>query len=176
MPHNHMKSADRATNIEDPMREAVALVERVELRKTGGAPTASISPTIVAGFRRNGYLSVYWGEDPYYQFDDRGRLRRALVDGQLFRTEGSALARLTRASEPGASVLLRHDLDQAELEDFRHSMLAHVGTLQEALVGGHVEIIQQVPPELPVVDRLAAGLETVLQAAGQLAPAINSAR
>ncbi len=175
MRRDHTNSPDRRTNSEDPMREAVALVERVELR-TGEPQTPSGSPAVVAGFRRNGFLSVYWGDDPYYQFDDLGRLRRALIDGRLFRTEGLGLAQLTRESGPCASALLRHDLDRSELADFRQAMLARVGALHEALVNGHIEIVQQVPPESPVVDRLVTGLEIVLHAAGQLAPAINPAR
>ncbi len=152
------------------MREAVALTERVELLSPAD------SPTIVAGFRPNGFLTVYWGDDPYYQFDDQGRLRRAVVDGRLFRTQGGGLAQLTREDEPDAAVLLRHDLDPAELADFRQAMLSRVRELHETLASGHVQIIRQVPPEGPVIERLVSGLETVLHGAGELAPAINQTR
>jgi hypothetical protein len=170
MRGNHAKSGDRNANSEDPMREAIALTERVELQSPG------CLQTIVAGFRRNGFLSVYWGADPYYQFDDQARLRRALVNGRLFRTQGSGLAQLTRESEPAVAVLLRHDLDPAELADFRQAMLSRVHELHEALAGGHLHLVRQVPPESPVVERILTGLETVLHAAGELAPAINRTR
>ncbi len=170
MRRDHAKSGDRDANSEDLMREAVALTERVELQSPG------CLQTIVAGFRRNAFLSVYWGEDPYYQFDDQGRLRRALVDGRLFRTQGFGLAQLTRDDEPDVAVLLRHDLDPAELADFRQAMLTRVRALHEALAGGQLQLVRQVPPESPVVERLLTGLEAVLQAAGELAPAINPTR
>jgi hypothetical protein len=170
MRRDHANSANRDANSEDPMREMVALTERVELQSTANLQT------IVAGFRRNGFLCVYWGEDPYYQFDDQGRLRRARVDTHLFRTQGSGLARLTCEYEPDAAVLLRHELDRTELADFREAMLARVRALYEALAGAQLRLVRQVPPESPVVERLLRGLETVLHAAGELAPAINSAR
>jgi hypothetical protein len=170
MRGNHTNSANRDANSEDPMRDAVALTERVELRSPG------CLQTIVAGFRRDNLLTVYWGEDPYYQFDDQGRLRRAVVDGRLFRTQGSGLAQLTREYEPEAAVLLRHDLDPAELAEFRQAMLARVRELHEALAVGHLQPVRQVPPERPVIERLVTGLETVLHAAGELAPAINQTR
>ena len=160
---------DRAAHTEDPMREAVALTERIEFRWSNG-------PTVVAGYRRNGFLSVYFGEEPYYQFDAAARLRRARVGDRLFRTEGSRLAALTRVKEPAASLLVRHDLDPVELEEFRRMMLEQLRALHDAVAGGQIEVLRQVPPDAPIVERLVRSFDAVLSAGGELAPAINKVR
>ena len=73
---------------EDMMSEAVSLIRRIEyLTPARGAP-------ILAGFNAFGWLFVYVGNDVMYRFDEQGRLRRAFVDGLLYRTEGSTLAML----------------------------------------------------------------------------------
>jgi hypothetical protein len=164
------KSEEHPSDAEDPMREAVALRERIEFRWRGGPGT------VVAGFRPNGFLSVYFGEEPYYQFDADARLRRARVGDRLFRTEGSGLAALTRVKEPAATVLVRHDLDTGELDAFRRVMRERIRELHEAVTSAQIEILQQVPAEARIVERLARGLEAVLSAAGELAPAINKVR
>jgi hypothetical protein len=151
------------------MREAVALAERIELRWPGG-------PIVVAGYRRNGFLSVYFGEEPYYQFDADARLRRARVGDQLFRTEGSGLAALTRVQESTATVLVRHDLDPVELDEFRRVMLERVTELHAAIARTEIQILRQVPADAHIIERLAHSLEAVLSAAGALAPAINKTR
>jgi hypothetical protein len=155
---------------EDLMRELVALTERVELRGP------AVADRIVAGFHRDGRLSVYFGEDPYYQFDPEGRLRRALIDGRLIRTQGNGLAALTRVRNAEATELVRRDLDSAELEHFVGLMLERVGGLREALASGRLVVTRQVPSDASVVGRLLGSLEVVLSAAGELAPAINRMR
>jgi hypothetical protein len=155
---------------EDLMRELVALIERVDL--AGPA----ITDRIIAGFHRDGRLSLYFAEGPYYQFDPEGRLRRALIDGRLFRTQGNGLAALTRVRSAEATELVRRDLDSAELEHFVGLMLERVGALREALASGRLEVTRQVPFDALVVERLVGGLEVVLSAAGELAPAINRMR
>jgi hypothetical protein len=157
-------------NSEDLIREAVALVERVELR----LPVST--DTVVAGFRRDDRFSLYIGDDRYYQFDPQGRLRRALVDDRLFRTQGSGLAALTRARTSEATVLIRHDLDPAELAHFLQDLLDRIGALREALASGNLQIVRQVPADTPILGRLVETLDAILSAAGELAPSINRMR
>jgi len=64
---------------EDLLREATALVERVELQIEGFAET------IVAGFRRDGAASFYFGQDFVFQFNTANQLRRGYVEGRLFK-------------------------------------------------------------------------------------------
>ncbi len=61
---------------EDLLREATALVERIELVPHATDPLIAASDLfdkhIVAGFRRDGALSVFFGEDPVYHFNAEG--------------------------------------------------------------------------------------------------------
>jgi hypothetical protein len=66
---------------EDLMAEATALRRRVQLQVPGEALS------IIAGFRDEGRVSIYFGPDPVYHFDEQGRLRRAFVAGRLYRTQ-----------------------------------------------------------------------------------------
>ena len=53
---------------EDLSAEATALVRRAEFVAPAADRPNDESP-LVAGFRRDGSLSVYFGEDPVYQFN-----------------------------------------------------------------------------------------------------------
>jgi len=76
----------------DLMRDATGLVRRVELDWPGD------DRPLVAGFRRDEVLSFYFGESPVYQFDADGRLRRAFLDPDRYRTQGNTLARAGSSS------------------------------------------------------------------------------
>jgi hypothetical protein len=164
------KSEEGVPDSEDRMRELVALTQRIELR------LPQHPETVVAGFRQNGFLSLYFGEDPFYQFDERGRLRRANIGGRLFRTQGTGLAALTRERSPSGMVLVRHDLSPAEFEEFLAQMVKRVIALRSALSNAGLDVVSQVPEGAPIAERLLLGLDTVLNAAGELAPAMNRMR
>jgi hypothetical protein len=154
---------------EDLMQEAVALVCRVELQLAG------LSDSVVAGFRRDGCLALYFGADPYYQFDAEGRLRRARVRDRLFRTQGSTLAQLERVRSAGASELLRQDLSAESLDQFFSEMRTFVSRLRAAIERPGT-VVRQIPDDAAIVPRLALCLDTVLREAGSLAPPLNQAR
>src|SRR5580700_4404003 len=130
---------------EDLMRELVALIERVDLRGP------AITDRIIAGFHRDDRLSLYFAEGPYYQFDPEGRLRRALIDGRLFRTQGNGLAALTRVRNADETVLIRQDLDSAELEQFVGQMVERLRALHDAVSSRSVQVTRQVPTDASVV-------------------------
>jgi hypothetical protein len=138
---------------EDLLAEATALVERVELRHSRGAEQ------VVAGFRRDGALSIYFGADPVYHFDVLGRLRRAYRAGRLFKADGGRLAALDRRRETGQTILLRHDLDEAEQAAFLSELRNRLRTLQSAVRAGLIETVRQVPQDADVVRRLSAWLD-----------------
>lgn len=154
---------------EDLIAEATALVPRMEL----GVPE-EFQP-VVAGIR-NGGLSLYFGGDPVYHFDDQHRLRRAFVDGCLFRTQGTTLARLTRVRTESATELIRHDLSPEELEDFRQRMLQRLGNLAARLERSECRVLRQVPEDSDAVAQLALQLRGIRDSAPELAPAIRGRR
>src|SRR3954451_8705906 len=106
------------SNREDLLREATALVERIELIPNGAADNRHI----IAGFRRDGALSIFFGEDPVYQFNAAGELRRAYHDGKLLKATRGRLAALKRARTEHEIQLVRHELSGAEQAEFLSRM------------------------------------------------------
>lgn len=165
--------AQNESDREDLMGEAVSLVRRIECR---AADDSSVS---VMGFNELGWLFVYRGHDPMYRFDDQQRLRRAFVDGLLYRTEGKTLAQLTRRRDPLTSApegpkrtsLVRRDLSVEELDRFRHRMHEELKRVIADLRDG-VTTRQFPQDEASLREEILAGLTGVLTSTDFLAPAI----
>lgn len=137
---------------EDLLRDARALVERVEV--TLGSEGLSV----VAGFRRDGCASFYFGHDRAYQFNSVCALRRAHADGLLFKSEGGRLASLRRVRTEGALELMRHDFDDDEAAAFLETAERWLGKLAEAIDGGAYELAGEVPEGSDVIRRVAEWL------------------
>ena len=153
---------------EDLMREATALVRRVELLVPGEPEP------VVCGFHGDRRLSIYFGGDPVYHFDEGGRLRRAFADGHLFRTQGTTLARLTRVRQPDQTELQRRDLHPDELAAFLHSARTRLERLETALASSAVQVVRRVPDsDAAVVGELRSALASLLQPPLRLAPTIK---
>ena len=97
--------ARQESDRDDLMGEATALVRRAEWKPLSGVEA------VVTGFRRDGSMSLYFGADPVYHFDETGRLKRAFLAGRLYRTQGTTLAELTRRREKTETHLIRRDLE-----------------------------------------------------------------
>lgn len=152
---------------EDLMREAVALVRRIELQ------VPDEQDNVICGYRRNGSLAIYFGPDPVYQFDNEFRLRRGYVDGLLYRTQGTTLAALDRQRSTGVTQLVRHDLTPDELTEFLKSMTVRLQHFVNMLKSDTATIVAQVPPEAPILPQLIETLQYILDANGALAPQIK---
>lgn len=142
---------------EDLLAEATALVERVELCVAGAWPQ------LVAGFRRDGCLSLYFGAAPAYHFNTRGELRRAYAGGRLYAARQGRLAALTRQRSPGQVALVEHRLNAAEQEAFLSEAASRLELLRRALEAASYSVLRQVPAEGRVADRLHAWLEKLPQ-------------
>ena len=132
------------SNREDLIREATALNPRAEWRIPG-------EPDLVLiGLKRDGSLSIYCGQDPVYQFNASGQLRRAYVGGYLFRTQGTTLARLHRERTDAETVLVRSDLSAAEVAVFIEVMDQRLERLAQSLTDQSAEQTRSVAEaELP---------------------------
>ncbi len=139
---------------EDLLREATALVERCELR-VDSFPGFEV----VAGFRRNGALSIYFGVDPVVQFDPQGRLRRGYWQGDLLKAEAGRLVRLQKQRTQAESLLVRSNLDPAEEGDILRVVQDQLTALSSDLTANHYQLIGQVPAGGDVVARLRRALE-----------------
>ena len=157
--------ARHETQREDLMAEATALCERIEFSVAGQAEP------IVAGFRKNGQWSLYFGSDPAYHFASDGALRRAFVGNDLYRSQGHTLARLTRIRTGDAVQLVRHDLEPDELQRFLAETQERVGRLYTAVEQRSVRIIGQVPRESDLLPRLLQALKRTLQT--RLSPTVR---
>jgi hypothetical protein len=146
------------TNREDLLREATALVERIELVPSG----ATIDEHIVAGFRRNGALSIFFGEDPVYQFNAEGDLRRAYSDGKLLKAEGGCLWALQRVRTQNEVQLLRHELNEADLAQLRAEMASRLHSFATLINTKAFEIAGQMPQDADIIGRLKRWFESHL--------------
>ncbi len=128
---------------------------------------------LVAGIRPQGWLSLYLGPDPVYQFDAAGRLRRAFRDGRLFRTTGTTLARLARDRSDAETTLWRRDLDDEELQSFQHALHADLDRLACALESSTLTVLRQMPEEgVDLLPELLDRITAARHADPWLAPAI----
>jgi hypothetical protein len=158
------EEADR----EDLIAEATALVERAELELAG------LAEPLVAGFRRDGCLSLYFGQDPVYHFNRAGELRRAFVDGLLYKAVGGRLCSLRRNRIPGETQLIGHDLSDAEAALVLRALTAQLQELQATIRAGQFQELREVSPSKKVVERLTDWLGA--HAAAVLVAAAPSAR
>ncbi|MBA3314608.1 MAG: hypothetical protein M3552_07195 [Planctomycetota bacterium] len=133
--------ARRESDREDLFAEATALVRRAELAGLG------FSEPIVAGFKRDGSLSVYLGRDPVYHFDASYRLKRAFRRGRLYRTQGETLAELSRERTDIATVLRRRDLPPTECEAVLSEMRQLLQALWAQIDRGKSKVLRQFPAD-----------------------------
>jgi hypothetical protein len=138
---------------EDLLREATALVERVELRLPEQAES------IVAGFRRDGSASFFFGESPVYQFNSRRELRRAYVGGLLYKVESGRLVEMRRERTPTAVELRSRPLSSEDATQFLLDTEKWLGTLRNALAAGNAEVVGQLPGDKDVAARVKAWLQ-----------------
>jgi len=88
---------------------------------------------VVVGQRQDGRLAIYFAQDPCFHFDGASRLLRAFVQGSLYRTQGTSLARLQRRRTPGQTQLVRSDLQGPQLEEFLQQAGNRIQRLGETL-------------------------------------------
>jgi hypothetical protein len=145
---------------EDLLREATALVERIELRQRLNAVSNLFDRPIVAGFRRDGALSIFFGEDLVYQFNASGELRRGYCNGKLLKATHGRLAALERVRAQHEVQLIRHDLSRDEEAVFLSQMEDRLRNVSRSLDANMFEVVGQAPPDVDVLSRLKKWLAT----------------
>lgn len=157
--------AREASNREDLIREATALVERIELMPLAAdsdtATEAASGTPIIAGFRRDGALSIFFGADPVYQFNAAGELRRAYVEGLLYKSANRRLISLGSKRTEREVQLVRHDLTDAEQKAFLTNMAHSLHELENLLATHRFEVTGQVPKNTDILLRLRIGLNNL---------------
>jgi hypothetical protein len=140
------------SNREDLLREATALVERIELIPHGVLSDGHI----IAGFRRNGALSIFFGEDPVYQFNAAGELRRAYCDGKLLKAMNGQLVALERVRTDLEVHLVCHELSETEETTLLTQMTTQLREFSASLAANAFGVAGQVPDNFNVLARLKA--------------------
>ena len=159
--------AQHEVDREDLMREAVALPDRVELSVNG------FESLITIGFRSNSAMSIFIGQDPVYQFDPEGRLRRAFVDGLLYRSQHTTLAMLKRERTDTQTLLLRTDIADDALQSFRGTMLFSLQILEQKLNSADFTIRRSVPDAISHITRIQSALASIRRTESWLSPTIR---
>ena len=138
---------------EDLIADATALVDRAEFRQ------ATHSELLVVGFRKTGALSLYFGEDPVYHFNDAGELRRAFVAGAIFKAEGQQLVRMERHRTATAHELVSQVLTESDQEAFLQPLSTRLAELQVAADSPAWQVVREVRDSSePVAEQLAGWL------------------
>lgn len=138
---------------EDILREATALVERVELWLPD-QPEA-----IVVGFRQDGSASFFFGVEPVLQFNARCEFRRGYEDGRLLKAQQGRIVALRRAREDQQVTLYSQALSDEESAEFARSSLELLTGLRDAIRKDAARIGRQVPDEANVIGRVRQWLE-----------------
>ena len=143
---------------EDLLREATGLSERIELE------LVDYPQPVVVGFRDSGSTSIYFGADPVFQFNSQDQLRRAHVEGLLYKAERKSLVALRRVRTTQATSLVRSELDADETALFMSAMTRQLSQLLENLLAEKYRVVGQVPEDRPIVDRVIERLPALLGA------------
>ena len=147
---------------EDLLREATALVERIELGPKSHPADSSAEDrdgrTIVAGFRSSGAVSIFFGEDEVYHFNPSAELRRAYVDGHLYKAVNGRLFSMTRFRAAYKVEMRSHPLTDAEQAEFFARLTQHLGTLAANIAADRCEALRSIPEGAKVLHRLQTWL------------------
>jgi hypothetical protein len=145
--------ARQEQDCEDLLREARALVERIEVR------TASEPEPVVIGFRRDGAASVYFGASPAYHFNARNELRRAYVGDQLWKAQAGRLVTMKRERGANEVKLLTREISETEQQSALDALRTQLSQLATDLsTAERHTVIGQVPEDRDVFARVLAWL------------------
>lgn len=137
---------------EDILREATALVERVELGLDGE------QESLVVGFREQSGPAFFFGPDPVYQFNSDSELRRAYRDGLLLKAENGNLVELRRERHGSSLRLMRRTLTAVELAETLDLLEKRLEALARTLDQQNYAVVGQVPEDVDLVGRVFAWL------------------
>lgn len=142
---------------EDLMREATALVRRVELKLPGHEATC------VVGFRRGGEASIFVGAEPVFQFNRAGELRRGYWNGRLLKAERGQLVQLERRRTESEVQLVRHELAEAQCNEFLQLATGTLNAIRRALTSDELCVLRRFPPDFDVVSGITNWLDSLPQ-------------
>lgn len=138
---------------EDLLRDARGLSPRVQLKVT----TANGVSELFAGFRGES-LSLYFGQDLVFHFNDLGQLRRAYVADQLLKADRGCLIAMRRERTEAETSLVSRPLADDETRTVLIDLEQRLRELADAVAEGNYRIIGEVPADGSAMTRLQAWL------------------
>jgi hypothetical protein len=144
---------------EDLLRDARGLSPRVELE----VALADDSVELFVGFRGES-LSLYFGQDLVFHFNDRGQLRRAFIADQLLKADRGRLIAMRRERTAAETSLVSRPLTDDNERTLVVDLEVRFRQLAAALAAGSYRVVGEVPADGGAVARLQAWL------AGQRGP------
>ncbi|WP_425615996.1 hypothetical protein NA78x_005934 [Anatilimnocola sp. NA78] len=135
---------------EDLLREATALVERAEYLLP-----REIEP-VVAGFRRDGSFSLFFGGERVVQFNSAAQLRRGYFHGRLLKADKGRLVWMTRERTSEAVVLLSQPATSEETATLLRQAAELVDCFSVHLQEQTFTLVGQVPAEGNIAERIIA--------------------
>jgi len=138
---------------EDLLRDARGLSPRVQLEVELSAGPAEL----FAGFRGES-LSLYFGQDLVFHFNDRGQLRRAFVAGLLLKSDGGRLVAMRRERTDAEVSLLSRSLEEDEERTLLADLERRLRELAEALAADLFRVVGEAPAAGNAMPRLRTWL------------------
>ena len=161
--------AKEESDREDLLRDATALVERIEFAQSG----AGEGEHIFAGFRADGAMSIYFGADPVYHFNSDCELRRAYCDGWLIKAESGRLIAMERRRQEHEVQLVRRELSDDAQAAFLGSMSRRLNDFEQRLRSNSLSIVGQVPAEADVLGRVVETLTELVDVKVAKSPRVH---
>jgi len=140
---------------EDLLREATALVQRVEFQLDDS------SEAIVVGFRRDNSGSLFVGSDRVFQFNKNNELRRGYWNGKLVKAEKGRLVELIRVRTATEVQLRRRDFDAEETNSYLQLLRDSIQQILSAFAQHKCTIVGQVPSDADVLSAVADWLNAL---------------
>ncbi len=116
---------------------------------------------IFVGRRKTGGVSIYFDQDPVYQFTESGKLRRAFIRGKKYAAHVGKLCPITRSTKGGRVALEWQQLDDQQFADFQELWSQRLLHLKNAVSSGSYKIRGQVPENEGLPGWFSAWLLTV---------------
>ena len=137
---------------EDLLRDATALVERIELHVD--------ESSIVIGFRPDGAASLFFDAEPVYHFNAADELRRAYDDGLVKASDGQ-LIRMKRERSDESVQLISSPFSAQEHRDFLADLASRCNALLQAIDEGSCHVTGQVSSDVDFLRRVKNWLSSL---------------
>ena len=141
---------------EDLMREATALVKRIEIQLQDDDANLC-----VVGVRSGGEVSIYIGFETVFQFNHLGELRRGFWKGHLLKAEQNKIIQLDRQRTESETHLVRYEFTTTEQTEFLRFTEEILDRIQQASFNGKLHVHRQVPVDLDGVAQVESWLNSL---------------